>query len=217
MAVIQGPVYRSASAVNSTPLKNQQQHNQQLASEPTAEERESTSFQTAESVAKPTAVGASSTSNVGTSSSPTPATYTVHYYSNTHPGQAVYAANPVASTYQQPAANYQQAGSTYQQPATGYQQPAPAYQQTGTAATTYSQPQVVDAWTKYKVTEILVGVAAAGLVVAGGTLLYPKLINVRARALRELSELKTDDISRMTKGVMRALEKYYEMNSKKAD
>jgi len=176
-----GPVYRSASAVNAPSLKQQ---NQQLPlAQPAAEERESTSFQAAESNVKST-VGTSPTANTAqvTPQTPNPQHYTVLYYPNTQiQGQQ--------------------------------QQPQQGYPNTVTSAGVYQQPGV-DFWTKYRMNDVLVGGAVLALVLGGGSILYPKLVNVRARALRELSELKAEDANRMMKGVMRAIQKFSEMNAK---
>jgi len=208
-----GPVYRSASAINSSQRKPQQEqpNNQQAPltqPQPSAEERESTPFQTAESVAKPIA-GASPTA----ASVPNTLDYTVLYYPQgqtqyTNPGQTPYA-NAGQGQYGT-AGQAQYAATGQAQYATAGQ---PQYANPGTSPV-YQQQPGTDAWTRYRMNDILVGGAAVGLVLAGSYLWYPKLGYAKSRALRELSELKADDASRMVKGVMRALDKYYNMNAK---
>ena len=51
------------------------------------------------------------------------------------------------------------------------------------------------------------------LFAAGVYLLYPKLMGVKARALRELSEMNPEDANNLAKNVLRALERLYQLNS----
>lgn len=68
-------------------------------------------------------------------------------------------------------------------------------------------------WDKYYMTEVVVGVLSIALVVGGGALLYPRFVDVRARALRELADINSEDAARLTKNVFKALERLYEMNN----
>jgi hypothetical protein len=57
--------------------------------------------------------------------------------------------------------------------------------------------------------DVMIGGAALGLILAGGYLVGTKLWTVRGRALRELSQLDADDLSRMAKSVFQAIDKVY--------
>jgi len=169
-----GPVYRS---INSTPVGNLNKPEASPISsfQPTAEARESPSYETkgvansqsgASSVPS-TSQGVGSSSVVPTNSMPT----TLYYYQPT------------------PAQQY----PAYQQ-----SQPVQSYN----AGTT-------DLWTKYRMNDVMIGGAALGLILAGGYLVGTKLWTVRGRALRELSQLDADDLSRMAKSVFQAIDKVY--------
>jgi len=92
-----------------------------------------------------------------------------------------------------------------------YYQPTPAqyapYQQQPQPVQTYNVGNV-DFWTKYRMNDVMIGGAALGLILAGGYLVGTKLWTVRGRALRQLSELDADDLSRMAKSVFQAIDKF---------
>jgi len=60
------------------------------------------------------------------------------------------------------------------------------------------------------------GGSALALIVVGGGLLYngmyPAVKEVKARAMRELKELKAEDAARMARSVLRAIERFRDMN-----
>jgi len=93
-----------------------------------------------------------------------------------------------------------------------YYQPTPAqnyaYQQQPQPVQSYNTG-TVDFWTKYRMNDVMIGGAALGLIMAGGYLVGTKLWSVRGRALRELSQLDSEDLSRMAKSVFQAIDKVY--------
>jgi len=170
-----GPVYRS---INSTPignLNNKPEASPTTSFQPTAEARESPSYenkvvpnsQSGSSSVPSSSQGVGTASAVQTNPMPT----TLYYYQPT------------------PAQQY----PAYQQP-----QPVQSYN-AGT----------VDFWTKYRMNDVMIGGTALGLILAGGYMVGTKLWSVRGRALRELSQLDADDLSRMAKSVFQAIDKVY--------
>lgn len=170
-----GPVYRS---INSAPVGNlnKPENSPTTSFQPTAEARESTSYE-------PKVVG-----NTQTGSSSAPTTSSIVGTSS------AVQANPIPTTlyyYQPPTQQY-----------AAYQQQPQQQVQSYNAGTT-------DLWTKYHMNDVMIGGAALGLILAGGYMVGTKLWNVRGRALRQLSELDADDLSRMAKSVFQAIDKVY--------
>ena len=52
------------------------------------------------------------------------------------------------------------------------------------------------------------------LVAAGAAMFYPGLVGLKARAMRELSELKGEDAERMARSVMKAIRRFSELNNR---
>jgi len=65
--------------------------------------------------------------------------------------------------------------------------------------------------------DYVVGASSLGLVALGSALLYPNLPTWRQRAMRELSNMSSEDAARMAKTVMKAVARFSEMNNARAD
>jgi len=167
-------------SINSTPVGN-------LNNKP--ENSQATSFQPTADAREGQSYDPKVVSNTQTGSSSAPATSSI--VGTSSPVQA----NPIPTTlyYYQPTPAQQYAA---------YQQQPQQQVQSYNVGTT-------DLWTKYRMNDVMIGGAALGLILAGGYLVGTKLWTVRGRALRHLSELDADDLSRMAKSVFQAIDKVY--------
>ncbi|CAG7730468.1 unnamed protein product [Allacma fusca] len=62
-------------------------------------------------------------------------------------------------------------------------------------------------------TDALVAIVAVGLVAVGSVMWFPGVVGLQARAMRKLSELKSEDAARMARSVMQAIQRFSEMNN----
>jgi len=79
----------------------------------------------------------------------------------------------------------------------------------------YPQPGTQGAenwWVQNHLDTVFVGGLSLAMIVAGGLIVYPRFVTAKARAMRGLSEMKSEDASRMARGILNAIEKIYEMN-----
>jgi len=128
----------------------------------------------------------------------------------TNPGQVGNPVGSVPASPQQTPNNPQTFRIVYYPNSGSLTNPQPPYN----PGTAYAPPESqINFWTKYHMTEVVVGILSLGLVVGGGALLYPRFVDVRARALRELADINSEDAARLTKNVFKALERLYDMNN----
>jgi len=87
------------------------------------------------------------------------------------------------------------------------------YPHNGNTATV-RQPDNSSVWSWAGWNDVAAGVGSLALVVVGGGILYSRYGNeVKSRALRELKDLSTEDVSRLARKVYVALEKLSNLNS----
>lgn len=195
------PVYRNQPPVISPGSKQPAPGTSTPA--PQAEERESQAYPTAQDPAKQVNVMGTSgmqSVNPNTAAIQTPRPLTTA----AAPSEQVYKFYYVPGGQQQP--GYPQ---TYamQQPMDGQY----GYQQT---------PGVVSSpgyFSNINWMDWLVGASSLGLVGLGTSMLYPNLLKFKSRAMRELSEINSDDAARMAKTVMKAIARFSEMNNARSD